>query len=271
MGNMKEPYPMEPGFYLMDCMEGMKHFPDDFFDLAIVDPPYGDGNSEIGGGYTVRGMVQPIQDGGTDSGRASTDTRAWNRFAGGTTFRKYITATRPRQEENNKKSIAWDVSPGKEYFQELFRVSRDQIIWGGNYFDLPPTRCFLVWRKLSISENFSMAMAEYAWTSFKGNAKVFEAAPQGTKTEQRFHPTAKPIKLYEWILGRYAKRGMKILDTHVGSASSLIACHRAGLEYWGFEIDPDYFQKATERLEAEKAQQNLFQAMPGSEQEQLTF
>ncbi len=114
-------------------------------------------------------------------------------------------------------------------------------------------------------------MAEYAWTSFKGNAKVFEAAPQGTKTEQRFHPTAKPIKLYEWILGRYAKRGMKILDTHVGSASSLIACHRAGLEYWGFEIDPDYFQKATERLEAEKAQQNLFQAMPGSEQEQLTF
>ena len=90
MGSKKEPYPMEPGFYLMDCMEGMKRFPDGFFDLAIVDPPYGDGNSGIGGGYTVRGMVRPIQDGGTGSGTASTDTRSWNRFAGGTTFRKYM-------------------------------------------------------------------------------------------------------------------------------------------------------------------------------------
>ena len=129
----------------------------------------------------------------------------------------------------------------------------------------------MIWRKLSISENFSMAMAEYAWTSFKGNAKVFEAAPQGTKQEQRFHPTAKPIKLYEWIIDRYTKHGMKILDTHVGSASSLIACHRAGLEYWGFEIDPDYYRKASERLEAEKAQQNLFRAMEENKPEQIGF
>ncbi len=94
----------------------------------------------------------------------------------------------------------WDVAPPKKYFEELARVSKNQIIWGGNYFDLPPTRCFLVWKKTTISENFSMAMAEYAWTSFNENAKVFEHAPQGTATDPRFHPTQKPVALYEWIL-----------------------------------------------------------------------
>ena len=146
------------------------------------------------------------------------------------------------------------MAPGDDYFRELFRVSREQIIWGGNYFKLPPTRNFIVWRKLTISESFSMAMAEYAWCSITGNAKVFECAPQGTARETRFHPTQKPIKLYTWLLNQYAKPGYKILDTHVGSASSLIACHRAGLEYWGFEIDPVYYKAASERLEAEKAQ-----------------
>lgn len=183
-------------------------------------------------------MVQPIQGGPSRTG--------------GTWAEKY-----------GKKIIAWDVAPRDDYFQELFRVSRNQIIWGGNYFSLPPTRCFLVWRKLTISEDFSMAMAEYAWTSLKGNAKVFECAPQGTAKTQRFHPTQKPVSLYTWILKRYAKPGMKILDTHVGSASSLIACHRAGLEYWGFEIDPIYFRKAEERLEREKAQVNIFEVMEG--------
>ena len=253
---------MEPGFYNMDCMEAMKQFPDGFFDLAVVDPPYGDGGENIGGA-TVRGIVRPLQ-GGTDSASVSTDTkRQWNRFDGGTAFRKYISGGAERTggtwaEKYGKKIIAWDVAPEKEYFDELFRVSRDQIIWGGNYFDLPPTRCFLIWRKLTISENFSMAMAEYAWTSLKGNAKVFERAPQGTVNEQRFHPTQKPIALYSWILERYAKPGMKILDTHVGSASSLIACHRAGLEYWGFEIDPTYYAKAKERLDRELAQTTIF-------------
>ena len=115
-------------------------------------------------------------------------------------------------------------------------------------------------------------MAEYAWTSFKGNAKVFEAAPQGTAVEQRFHPTAKPVKLYQWILDRYAKPGMKILDTHVGSASSLIACHRAGLEYWGFEIDPQYYYKAKDRLEKEKAQINMFELTAQNEEQiQISF
>ena len=229
---------MEPGLYNMDCMEAMKQFPDGFFDLAIVDPPYGDGNSGIGGGGTVRGMVRPIQDGGTDSDSASTVTRT-----GGTWAEKY-----------GKKIIAWDVAPGKDYFDELFRVSRNQIIWGGNYFELPATRCFLVWRKLTISESFSMAMCEYAWTSFTGNAKLFEAAPQGTANEQRFHPTQKPVKLYSWQLGLFAKEGMKILDTHAGSASSLVACRMAGLDAWGFEIDPLYYEKAKERLDAARAQ-----------------
>lgn len=115
-----------------------------------------------------------------------------------------------------------------------------------------------MWRKLTISENFSMAMAEYAWTSFKTNAKVFEAAPQGTTAEQRFHPTQKPVKLYSWVLDRYAKPGDRILDTHAGSASSLVACHRAGLPYWGFEIDPEYYARAKERLDRETAQLTLF-------------
>lgn len=96
-----------------------------------------------------------------------------------------------------------------------------------------------------------MAMCEYAWTSFWGNAKVFECAPQGTKKDPRIHPTQKPVKLYEWLLSKYAKPGDKILDTHVGSASSLIACERAGLKYCGFEIDPDYYAKAKARLDAE--------------------
>lgn len=151
----------------------------------------------------------------------------------------------------------WDVAPTKEYFDELARVSKNQIIWGGNYFSLPPTRCFLVWRKLTISENFTMAMAEYAWTSFNDNAKVFEAAPQGN-TEKRFHPTQKPISLYAWIFKLYAKDGMKILDTHLGSGSSRIAAYDAGLDFWGYEIDKTYFDLQEERFAKHTAQQNLF-------------
>ena len=163
-------------------------------------------------------------------------------------------------EEVRKKIISWDVAPEREYFEELFRVSRNQIIWGGNYFELPPTRCFVVWRKLTISDSFSMAMAEYAWTSFNENAKVFECAPQDP-SGNRFHPTQKPIKLYEWLLNKYAKPGDIILDTHVGSASSLIACHNTNHKYVGFEIDPEYYRLAKERLDRETAQMNLFDFM----------
>ena len=154
-----------------------------------------------------------------------------------------------------KKIIAWDVAPGDDYFRELFRVSRRQIIWGGNYFGLPPSRNFVVWDKCQ-SENFSMAMAEYAWNSIPGNAKIFRMAPMG-KPGERWHPTQKPVALYTWLLKLYAKPGYKILDTHVGSASSLIACHRAGLEYWGFEIDEIYYEKARARLDRETAQVSM--------------
>lgn len=128
---------------------------------------------------------------------------------------------------------------------------------GGNYFSLPPTRCFLIWKKLTISETFSMAMAEYAWTNFNDNAKVFEFAPQGNK-EKRFHPTQKPIELYDWIFRLYAKPGMKVLDTHMGSGSSRIAAYNANLDYWGYEISPEYFKLAEERFLNHAAQQNMF-------------
>ena len=111
-----------------------------------------------------------------------------------------------------------------------------------------------------------MAMAEYAWTSFNGNAKVFECAPQGKKNDPRFHPTQKPIELYKWILHNYAKQGDRILDTHVGSASSLIACRQMGFDYVGFEIDPEYYLKACERIERETAQMTLWDmGMKGEE------
>ena len=155
-----------------------------------------------------------------------------------------------------KKIIAWDTAPKQEYFKELFRISRNQIIWGGNYFKLPPTRCFLIWRKTNVPEKFSMAMCEYAWTSFNDNAKMFSFSAVGQ--EGRFHPTQKPPELYRWILESYSKPTDIILDTHVGSASSLIACRETGHKYVGFEIDPDYYAMAKKRLDAAEAQGNIF-------------
>lgn len=155
-----------------------------------------------------------------------------------------------------KKIEAWDVAPKQEYFNELFRISRDQIIWGGNYFPMPPTRCFLIWRKTNVPEDFTMAMAEYAWTSFNDNAKVFDFSAVGQ--QGRFHPTQKPIELYRWIFKNYAKPGFKIIDTHLGSGSSRIAAYDAGLDFWGYEIDKEYFQKQEERFERHTEQGNLF-------------
>ena len=141
-----------------------------------------------------------------------------------------------------------------------FSVSHEtKLFGGGNYFELPPTRCFLIWRKLSITENFSMAMAEYAWTSFNGNAKVFDCAPQGKKNDPRFHPTQKPVALYEWIYRLYAKPGDKILDTHLGSGSSRIAAWRAGLDFVGYEIDETYFALEEKRFAEQTVQMNIFQ------------
>lgn len=220
------------GYYNLDCMVGMKEFPDKYFDLAIVDPPYGGGGTEF---------------------KRSDKSRFGGRFD---RYGKDIT-NKDGQEEITR----WDIAPTEEYFNELFRVSKRQIIWGGNYFSLPPTRCFLIWRKLTISEQFSMAMCEYAWTNFNDNAKLFECSPQGRANEKRFHPTQKPVALYEWILSRYAKDGDIILDTHVGSASSLIACHRTNHKFVGFELDEYYYQKSKERLENEMAQMTIYDFM----------
>lgn len=227
------------GFYNMDCMDGMKEFPDKYFDLAIVDPPYGGGGSSDAEDTFNGALVGRF--GGNFEKYFGKDKRG---HMGGGHAKKYNYGH-------------WDIAPEEDYFRELFRVSKAQIIWGGNYFKLPPTRCFLIWKKLTISENFSMAMAEYAWTSFNENAKVFECAPQDP-TGKRFHPTQKPVRLYEWILNRYAKEGDKILDTHVGSASSLIACRNTNHKYVGFELDETYYRLASERLEQEKAQMNIF-------------
>lgn len=172
-------------------------------------------------------------------------------------------------EKYGKKIIAWDVAPKKEYFDELFRISRNQIIWGGNYFELPPTRCFLIWRKLTISDAFSMAMCEYAWTSFNSNAKLFEYAPQGKG--DRFHPTQKPVALYAWIYRNYSKPGMKILDTHLGSGSSRIAAWDAGLDFVGTEIDETYFKLQEERFKKHIAQGTIFDTEMDAKAEQISL
>ena len=135
-----------------------------------------------------------------------------------------------------------------------------QIIWGGNYFDLPPTRCFLIWRKSNIPlSGFTMAPVEYAWTSYNRNAMMFEAFSSAAgNSDFRFHPTQKPVKLYDWIFRNFAKDGDKILDTHLGSGSSRIAAYNAGLDFWGYEIDKIYFDLQEKRFEAVASQQNLF-------------
>lgn len=200
--------------YNMDCMEGMKQFPDKYFDLAVVDPP-----------YRAQWENQPTKD----------------------------------MRKNGSMKHFGD-KPTKEYFQELFRVSKNQIIWGANNFELPPYKGFLVRRKLSISDSFTMSMAEIAYLSEKlgTTSKVFDFAPQGTKEEPRIHPTQKPVALYQWIFKNYAKPGFKILDTHLGSGSSRIAAYDAGLDFVGYEIDKDYFDRQEERFKKHIAQMSLF-------------
>ena len=152
----------------------------------------------------------------------------------------------------------WDIAPEPAYFKELQRISRNQIIWGGNYFDLPPTRCFVVWRKRNIpAEGFTMAPVEYAWTSFNRNAECFEKSSSGTQRKPRIHPTQKPIELYMWLLDKFAEPGMRILDTHVGSGSSLIACERMGFDYVGFEVNRTYYRLAKQRIDEETKQLTL--------------
>ena len=155
------------------------------------------------------------------------------------------------------KGKKWDSKiPDEKYFAELFRVSKNQIIWGGNYFNMPPTRCFLIWDKEQ-PEDVSFASCEYAYTSFNKSAKTFYKRPQNAD-DYRIHPTQKPVKLYEWLLDNYAKEGDKILDTHLGSGSIAIACHNRKFDLTGYEIDREYYDAACKRYDFHKRQLTLF-------------
>ena len=154
----------------------------------------------------------------------------------------------------------WDNAiPSDEYFKELFRVSREQIIWGGNYFYLPPTRCYLIWDKGEGFKGRSYAECEQAWTSFDANARIYKRDPLcNGDYKGKIHPTQKPIKLYEWLLANYASNDMRILDTNLGSGSSAIAAHYFGCEFVGCEIDADYYRAAKERFDHETRQVAMF-------------
>jgi site-specific DNA-methyltransferase (adenine-specific) len=210
-----------------DNMQLMARYPDNYFDLAIVDPPYGIGMSK-----------------GTMSSNKE----------------KKITSKRIYTSKD------WDSSiPTKEYFKELFRVSKNQIIWGGNYMieHLNNTSCFVVWDKKS-NDGSNFADAELAWTSFKTAVRVFKYDWVGfgylnnPQKEKKIHPTQKPIALYKWILDNYAKQGDKILDTHLGSGSIAIACHDYGFDLTACELDESYYNSAMQRIKNHVAQQKLF-------------
>jgi site-specific DNA-methyltransferase (adenine-specific) len=195
-------------------MELMARYPDNYFELAIVDPPYA------------------MKEFGAQSGGKGTfKNRAYN----------------------NGSIDSWDISPSKEYFIELFRISKNQIIWGGNYFDLPPTRCIICWDKVQPWENFSQI--EMAWTSFGMPAQIFKF---DNRTGGKIHPTQKPIKLYEWILMKYAKEGDKIIDTHLGSGSSRIASHNLGFDFTACELNTEYFEAQEKRFQQHISQKRLF-------------
>jgi len=196
----------------IDCMEWMAGKPDKFYDLAIVDPPYGIG--EDGGKARTRGS-----------------------------------------ENTNGEKKGWDNErPNAEYFDELRRVSKNQIIWGGIYFSdlLPASRCWLYWQK-NMGGDF--ADGELAWTSFN---KVLKQYTKRSETFNRIHPTQKPINLYEWLLHNYAKPGQKILDTHGGSGSICIACHNMGFDLDWCELDKEYYEAAKKRFDWHKRQLRMF-------------
>jgi len=152
----------------------------------------------------------------------------------------------------------WDSGvPDEKYFDELFRVSKNQIIWGGNYFPLPTSRCFLIWDK--IRQGLDFAESEYAWASFDQVSRTFRMVPTNMDGG-KIHPTQKPVALYKWLLSRYAKPGDKILDTHGGSGSICIACHDLGYDLTWMELDADYYKAACERYKTHALQANLFEA-----------
>lgn len=225
-----------------DCMEAMKEFPDKFFELAIVDPPYGIG----------------------EDGRKSASRSGFVKQKNGSKI--YVSADKYKVKD-------WDKRPTDQYYGELIRVSKNQIVWGANHlFSFPPSSCWIVWDKCN--EGTDQADCELAWTSFRKAVRVFrfmwsgmmQGSPhdgrvmQGNKklNEQRIHPTQKPVALYKWLLKNYAKEGDKILDTHLGSGSSRIAAYDMGFDFWGYELDKDYFDASCKRFNQYKAQQKLF-------------
>lgn len=207
--------------YLEDCVQALKRFNDKHFDLAIVDPPYGN--------VAVFENCQPLE----------------------------------RKNERPKKYADkdWDKQkPLAEYWEQLFRVSKNQIVWGGNYFTnfLPESRGWIYWDKNNGENNFSDG--ELAWTSFEKRLMSYKknskAETRGGK--DRFHPTQKPVGLYDWLLMNYAKEGDLILDTHLGSGSSRIAAYKGGFNFVGFEIDQEYYEKQEKRFKNFTAQLRLF-------------
>jgi site-specific DNA-methyltransferase (adenine-specific) len=201
-------------------MELMARYPDKYFDLAIVDPPYGLDLANMNMGLGKNKKASKIKN------------RKWS-----------------------KKN--WDNEvPTKDYFNELFRVSKNQIIWGGNYFDLGICNKFIIWDK-EVPEGLSFSDCEYAWTSFNGANKIFRYSAYLNKHE-KFHPTQKPPQLYKWLLDKYGKQGDKILDTHLGSGSIAIACHDYGFDLTSCELDKEYFDKAMQRINNHTAQTKLF-------------
>lgn len=155
----------------------------------------------------------------------------------------------------SKGDASWDIAPTQEYFIELMRVSKNQIIWGGNYFTLPTNRCFLIWDKVAHMD--TLADCEYAWTSFDKNAKIFKHVRN--TSEERIHITQKPVKLYNWILKNYSEKGQRILDTHLGSGSSAISAHYFGVDFVGCEISKEYYDNACKRFKTCTSQFQIFQ------------
>jgi site-specific DNA-methyltransferase (adenine-specific) len=203
-----------------DNMLLMARYPDNYFDLAIVDPPYGIDLANMNMGLGKSKKASKIKN------------------------RKWV-----------KKN--WDNElPTKKYFEELFRVSVNQIIWGGNYFNLGVCNKFIIWDK-EVPEGLSFSDCEYAWTSFSGANKIFRYSAYLNKNE-KFHPTQKPPQLYKWILDKYAKQGDKILDTHLGSGSIAIACHDYGFDLTACELDVEYYEKAKQRILNHIKQLTLF-------------
>lgn len=213
--------------YNMDCMEGMKQYPDKYFDLAVVDPPYGINAPNMG--------ATPCQ------------RRYGNKRlnSGGGKLKHRIL---------NQTNVTWDNAiPSDEYFDELTRVAHTLIIWGGNYFDLPPSRCIIVWDKVQPWENFSQV--EIAWTSMDKPAQIYKF---DNRTGDKIHPTQKPVELYSWIYHKYLPEGGKVIDTHLGSGSNRIAAHKAGnIDFVGYEIDKDYFEAQEKRFKLVTSQLTL--------------